>query len=196
MKSILPWVIIVALLGGVYFLYTANKEKDAQLAKLSADSDELENLRAENEKLKKMPAESDELTRLRKESADLLRLRGETQRLRDENKQLTAQLAAARAQSSQAQQLAGENEVLRSQTQKLQEAQATAQQQTDACINNLRLIDTAKQQWALDNKKTVADVPTGEDLAPYLANVTTNQLICPAGGSYSINAVAACPGML
>ena len=36
-------------------------------------------------------------------------------------------------------------------------ARTTAQQK--ACINNLRQIDGAKEQWALENKKTQADTP-------------------------------------
>src|SRR6516164_10295386 len=41
--------------------------------------------------------------------------------------------------------------------------------QKNACINNLRQIDGAKQQWALENKKTSADSPpTSTSLTPYL----------------------------
>ena len=36
-------------------------------------------------------------------------------------------------------------------------ARETAQK--NACINNLRQIDGAKEQWALENKKTSADTP-------------------------------------
>jgi hypothetical protein len=39
----------------------------------------------------------------------------------------------------------------------------------------------------MDNKKAATDVPTPADLASYLPNM--NLIICPAGGSYSINAV-------
>ena len=62
-------------------------------------------------------------------------------------------------------------------------ARGTAQQ--NACINNLLQIDGAKQQWALENKKTDTDTPTHEDLKPYLANKRFP--ICPAGGEYTIN---------
>ena len=33
--------------------------------------------------------------------------------------------------------------------------------QTNACINNLRQIDGAKQQWALENRKVDTDVQIG-----------------------------------
>ena len=55
------------------------------------------------------------------------------------------------------------------------------------CVNNLRMIDAAKDQWALENNKKPGDVPTPNDLTPYL---TSHQMpICAAGGSYTINAV-------
>ncbi len=59
--------------------------------------------------------------------------------------------------------------------------------QTTACINNLRQIDGAKQQWALENQKVDSDTPTDEDLKPYLRDggVPT----CPGGGAYTINSM-------
>jgi hypothetical protein len=68
-------------------------------------------------------------------------------------------------------------------------AKQTAQK--NACINNLHQIDGAKQQWALDNKKTATDTPTREDLVPYLANKQFP--ICPAGGTYTINPLSDSP---
>ncbi len=199
MKTVLPWVIIVILLGGVYFLYSANKEKEAELAKQSLDLQDLDKLRADSEELKKLSGQAEELTRLRKDNEDNLRLRSETQRLRDQNKQLTAQLAAAQAQGAQAQQaqeklnaLANENQALRGQSQKLQQTQAMeiAGKQMTVCIGNLAKIQAAKVAWAQKNQKTDADVPTAADLAPFLGD---SQIVCPAGGTYSINAVNTAP---
>ena len=59
--------------------------------------------------------------------------------------------------------------------------------QMNACINNLRMIDGAKQQWALEHRKELTDMPTESDVTPYLRD---RQLPpCPAGGTYAINAV-------
>src|SRR2546423_7409816 len=44
-------------------------------------------------------------------------------------------------------------------------ARTTAQQ--NACINNLRQIDSAKQQWALETRQTSNAVPEETDLQPY-----------------------------
>ena len=54
---------------------------------------------------------------------------------------------------------------------------------TGACINNLRIIDAAKEQWALENKKTSIDVPTASDLRPYLGR-SRDLPRCPLGGEY------------
>src|ERR1041384_8451399 len=41
--------------------------------------------------------------------------------------------------------------------------------QANAIINNLRQLDGAKQQWALEHRKSDNDVPTADDLKPYFA---------------------------
>jgi general secretion pathway protein G len=63
---------------------------------------------------------------------------------------------------------------------------------TAACIDNLRRIDGARQQWALEFKKASTDTPTWDDIKPYLnrAEQSTN---CPAGGTYSLNLLSAVP---
>ncbi len=65
--------------------------------------------------------------------------------------------------------------------------------QMNACINNLRQIDTAKQQWALENSKGKDAVPTWADLEKYLNAKQPVPLKCPAGGTYTINAVGENP---
>jgi hypothetical protein len=63
--------------------------------------------------------------------------------------------------------------------------------QLNACINNLRQIDAAKQQWALENDKTADDIPSAQDLLPYFSNAVFP--VCPSGGTYTINAVGVLP---
>jgi hypothetical protein len=64
-------------------------------------------------------------------------------------------------------------------------ARETAQK--NVCVENLKAIGAAKQNWALVKHKGLNDVPTFVDLAPYLTN---GQLpSCPAGGVYHIGAV-------
>ena len=74
-------------------------------------------------------------------------------------------------------------------------ARTNAQQ--NACINNLRQIDGAKQQWALETKQNGTATPTDTDLQTYLVRGASGYLpLCPAGGSgatfassYTINDV-------
>ncbi len=66
-------------------------------------------------------------------------------------------------------------------------AEQLAKETEHSCINNLRIIDAAKQQWALENKKTSNDTPTSDDLPKYIRG--DKLLKCPAGGVYLINAV-------
>ena len=79
-------------------------------------------------------------------------------------------------------------------------ARVTSQQ--NACINNLRLIDGAKQQWALENKKVSTSVPVSSDLAPYLGRGTGTVPTCPVDPtstfdtSYSPNSVSVSPSCL
>ena len=58
-------------------------------------------------------------------------------------------------------------------------ARTTSQQ--NACINNLRLIDSAKQQWALEQRQGSTATPAGSDIQPYLGHGAAGELpSCPA----------------
>jgi prepilin-type N-terminal cleavage/methylation domain-containing protein len=58
--------------------------------------------------------------------------------------------------------------------------------QMNICISNLRYIDGAKQQWALEQGKQDADTPTGSDLQPYLGRSAAGSLpSCPADAAQS-----------
>jgi hypothetical protein len=61
--------------------------------------------------------------------------------------------------------------------------------QKNACINNLRQLDAAKAQWALENGKKDGDLPTKEDLLPYLKRWP----VCPKGGVYTIGPIGQPP---
>jgi prepilin-type N-terminal cleavage/methylation domain-containing protein len=67
---------------------------------------------------------------------------------------------------------------------------ASTQSQKYACINNLRQIDSATQQWALENKEGVSAAVAFTDISPYLKYT----VVCPAGGkafsdSYTLNGI-------
>ncbi|MFO1475558.1 MAG: prepilin-type N-terminal cleavage/methylation domain-containing protein [Verrucomicrobiota bacterium] len=74
--------------------------------------------------------------------------------------------------------------------------------QTNVCINNLRQIDGAKQQWALENGKQASDSPDLAAITPYLGRGSAgsvNNLYCTinstktAGAGYTIGTVGTAP---
>jgi hypothetical protein len=82
-----------------------------------------------------------------------------------------------------------QNEQLQQQNQQFEALQAQAQ--ANACINNLRQIDGATEQWALENRKQRGALVTPADLAPYLKGEEFPA--CPAGGIYTIVTVGTPP---
>jgi prepilin-type N-terminal cleavage/methylation domain-containing protein len=73
---------------------------------------------------------------------------------------------------------------------------AREQSQKNACINNLRQIDGAKQQWALENNKTTSASPTSANLKSYLGRGSGGGTFptCPTGGTaYTIGAISTAP---
>jgi prepilin-type N-terminal cleavage/methylation domain-containing protein len=73
---------------------------------------------------------------------------------------------------------------------------ARATSQANACINNLRQIDAAINEWALEQGKKTGDGPAGlaTDLTPYI-KLNANGAIpgCPAQGTYTTDVVGATP---
>ncbi len=172
-------------------------------------------LRQENEALKQQAAQiaplQEQVARAAQDAADagggapareaqvreLARLRAEAQHLR----QQTNELARARQEiqtlnrraASEAETRASETEARRGQVAALQ-AESEKTQRMNACINNLRLYDAAKQQWALEQRKTANDTPTMNDLQPYLGHGANGEMpSCPDGGVYTIGTVGEKP---
>jgi len=72
---------------------------------------------------------------------------------------------------------------------------ARASSQASACINNLRQIDAAVNQFALERgKKTGDSITYPGDLTPYIKLNANNSIPpCPAGGSYAVGTLGATP---
>src|SRR3954468_6532467 len=69
-------------------------------------------------------------------------------------------------------------------------ARTTAQK--NACINNLRQIDGAKEQWALEQKQK-AGAATDSALAAINEYIKGGTPKCPSGGTYDYKAVDTAP---
>jgi prepilin-type N-terminal cleavage/methylation domain-containing protein len=72
---------------------------------------------------------------------------------------------------------------------------ARATSQANACINNLRQIDAAINEWALENGKTTGvGVANTAVVSAYIKlNVNSSVPGCPAGGSYATSSVGSTP---
>jgi hypothetical protein len=76
----------------------------------------------------------------------------------------------------------------------------------NACINNMRRIDAAKIEWALEHNAKTNDIVTVSDIKPYLEHdldphgkpylkldAKGNLPKCPSGGTYTIGKVGEPP---
>ena len=72
---------------------------------------------------------------------------------------------------------------------------ARATSQANACINNLRQIDAAANEFALEKgKSTGATITLTTDLTPYIKLNSSGKIPgCPAGGAYTDGTVGGSP---
>ena len=169
-------------------------------------------LRQENEQLKTQAAQTaslqDQLTHATQDAAtasgnaetqahELAKLRGEVGELRSQAKELAGARQEiqnlndrmAAAEQGHQEQVAALQAAVQNNTRALSQQEILLRHQ-NSCINNLRLIDSAKQQWALEFKKGANDVPTADDLRPYLGRGPQGELpTCPDGGTYTFGTV-------
>jgi erythromycin esterase-like protein len=188
-KRWFAWVCLALMLVAEGLLFHSNHQRD----------DALEQLHKAQVALHAVMAERDALTNSSAgQQAALITF------LKTQNEALTARVNALQknveqlqAQSQQtAEHLSTARSALQMQQEHMQQLQAQQQQalavaNANACINNLRLIDAAKTQWALEKQKSATDVPTVQDLLPYLKDGVFPS--CPDGGTYSINAAGELP---
>lgn len=198
MKTILPWLLVVAFAASAGALYFNGSAKDQQIASLREQVQQMDAMRTQVDDLQKQAsANSDQIASMQKDNAELLKLRGQVRQMMDEKVQFEKQLATAQSQVERSQ-----AEVQQVQARATENAKQMAEQQIlqarqnaaaiNTCINNLRQIDAAKQQWALERNKSPNDIPQPQDLMPYFGpNAVFPQ--CPGGGRYTLNAVNAAP---
>jgi hypothetical protein len=204
-KSWFLWACIVLLLAGEGFLYNANQQKNTALAKWHDSQDQIALLHKEMDqyRLSSSIVQSNELARLHRENAklaaklnaalDTIKALNGTNALLSQDLDATRQLATQ--EQDQLQQMdTGDQTNSTGQTVSDNSTSAQpltlAEAQREQCIDNLRLIDAAKQQWAIDKNKGQNALPTVLDLLPYLPDGFP---VCPAGGKYTIHSVAVNP---
>lgn len=62
----------------------------------------------------------------------------------------------------------------------------------NTCIANLKQVDSAKEQWAMDQRKNAGDACALTDLVGTAAYLKANPT-CPSGGTYTVAAVGTNP---
>ena len=187
------WLCLALMLVAEILLFRAIREKDAALTSARETQIQMRQLQEGLDELKNSNAglQASEILRLRKQNDiytnRLAKAEVAISQLEIQVEQTTRQLSTART-------------ALQLQQDHLQQLQTENRLVTDAglaiihrnnCINQLRQIDGAKQQWALEKNKTVDAVPSKRDLIPYLKGGVFPA--CPDGGTYSINTVDAIP---
>jgi chromosome segregation ATPase len=188
-KRWIVWVCLVLLLVTEALLLHANHQRDQAWLDLRDVQAKLHAAERERDDLQNSSAgqQATIITGLHKQN-DLLTakvngLQATVDRLQAESQQTAQHLNTARS-------------ALELQQASLQALQAEQQRaamvaNAAACINNLRQIEAAKDHWALDKNKGAADVPTVQDLLPYLKDNVFP--VCPDGGIYSLNAAGELP---
>jgi chromosome segregation ATPase len=188
-KRWFAWVCLALMLVAEILLFRANHERDAALTDLRDAQHQLRQAQTELAELKSSSTGQ--------QAAEISGLRKQNDLLTSKVSALQKNVAQLQAESQQtAQHLTTARTALQLQQEHLQQLQTEQQQaalvaNASACINNLRLIDAAKQQWALEKSKIATDVPTAQDLLPYFKDGIFP--VCPGGGIYSINAAGEIP---
>jgi len=197
MKTILPWILVVVFAAGAGTLFVSNSSQKSELEKLRGQAAQADSLNTQVEDLQKqVAAQNDQIAAMRKDNEELLKLRNQVRQLNDDKAALSKQLGVAQSQAERSQ-----AEVQNVQARANENAKAMAEQQimqmkqnqavVSTCINNLRLIDGAKQQWAVEHQKGPDAIPTPQDITPYFPNGQLPK--CPGGGAYTLNAVNKAP---
>jgi hypothetical protein len=199
-------VLFLALIAQSALLYPRLRVKNAEIAALKETAQARNQSDATRDAPARLAAQSEELARLRKDNQELHRLRNEVRQLREAAQQAAKPTPASPVASASAPdlvnqlqrqvlQLQPENNQLRTEQQQVLQVQAQAQAQAQGhaglCLDNLRHLDGAKQQWALENRQPAEALPEPADLEPYLPDPA--RWVCPAGGVYTLNPVGVPP---
>lgn len=204
-----PVLCLIAALGGAGAMFVvAQKEKGAlqsQLTELREQVRQAEAKAADPKEVERLRAQAREAAEFKKEAEEVHRLRGEVTLLRKDKavfEQASAENVQLRQQVQQAQRLQAELGALQSErlrlTNEIEQAlrvlrlqgsvgvpiveQARERAVKNSCIANLKQIDGAIQQWALESRKVAASPVDMRGVVEYLKGRVLP--LCPAGGIY------------
>lgn len=142
------------------------------------------------EELGNVKVDASELDRVRRENHDLPKLRNDARQTREELQKLKKENQQLRSLVAQSQQLQLELQQLQPNVQVAETAPVPdVKAMAVACINNLRIFEGAKDQWALEMKKETGATPVVSEIKDYLKGGSFPT--CPLGGSYTLNVIGA-----
>jgi len=188
-KRWFAWVCLALMLVAEILLFRANHDRDQAQSDLRDAQRQLHDAQKELDELKSSGAGE--------QAATIASLRKQNEALTAKANALQKNVDRLQAESQQtAQHLSTARDALALQQENLQKLQAEQQRaamaaNATACTGNLHQIDVAKARWALDKNKGPTDVPTAQDLAPFLKDGVMP--VCPDGGTYTINAAGESP---
>ena len=153
---------------------TEQQRYRAELAATRAEKKDMEQLLLANRELPKL---RNELHQSRSTGEELQRVQKENQQLRS----LIAQFQQTEAPPQPAPPPVQLASVIAA------PAEPDARASAARCINNLRIFEGAKDQWALETKKETGASPVVNEVKDYLRGGLFPT--CPAGGTYTLNAI-------
>lgn len=131
------------------------------------------------------------------QTRELARLRNEVSQLRDQTNELARMRKAIQSLKQDAVASNGNHEVPTAANEAPNVIGLIHDEDKRAriCIDNLRALDSAKQQWALEQKKQITDTPSINDLLPYFGGRSDGLYmpVSPDGGTYAIGSVGEKP---
>lgn len=200
--------LVAAVVGGaacLLLLYCPNKNEIAlrtAVEGLRRKVQDLEAKAADPKEVERLRAQAREAVELKKEAEEVHRLRGEVTLLRKDKTQFDrakTENAQLRVAAQQAQRLQAEMNAARGQSQVQPQPQAAGTvtavmdtgQARDYCNWNMKLIDGATQQWALENRKSAKDTVEVNAIKEFLRGSVMHP--CPSGGIYRFSTRVAGP---
>ena len=195
MKKIASFTgIIVALALVLVIFFFRDRYQTEELEHLRQEVKDLPTLRAQNLALQQFQDQAAEVDSARKNQRELVKLRNEVAGLRADKQKLTTDwhqalsAIATLKESNQAHIAPPPGQVPAGYVA------SDSETVKNACINHLRRLDAAMQQWALEHQGRAEDHPTQNDLLPYLQSPDNPwSWICPGGGSYVFGRVDELP---
>ena len=192
-KNSIPWILALVILAAAGSLFVSGKNKEIELVRLRSENSELPALRTAAEEAQKAALNSEQPLNT-KEREELIRLRNEVGQLRRDKLQMMAQLK--KIQQTQEELLTrqqAQQNLLQQQNQQIaqQAAKTPADEARNACLNNLRQIDGAKQQWALENKQPSDAIVVSQQVTAYFKEEALPR--CPSGGTYTLKNINQLP---